>query len=193
MRIVGAVLVLLLAALPATAQHDAPAGAAAIRMAEAKAKKRAPPAPSRDQRGDPARRAHRHPARPGLDRRLQRPDQRRVHRQDDRGDQGSSSGNRKFKETGVLNPQERAAARRRREGEAGAGRLEHGRRPGHRRAARDSHQAGAGEEPDQDRHPLVVGAGADSGRDLPDQGAGHHAGGRARAAEEGARRPASSR
>jgi peptidoglycan hydrolase-like protein with peptidoglycan-binding domain len=108
MRIVGACLILLLAALPAAAQIDTPAGAAPIRVAEAKAKKRAPtPTPSRDSSSIPL------PERIGI--------------QFDLAWTGDYNGlingeftektiaaikqfqrNRKFKETGVLNPQERA-------------------------------------------------------------------------------------
>jgi peptidoglycan hydrolase-like protein with peptidoglycan-binding domain len=107
MRIVGAVLALLLAALPATAQDESPAGTAPIRMAEAKGKKRAPPPPSRDSAAIPLA--------------------ERIAIQLDLAWTGDYNGlingeftektiaaikqfqrNRKFKETGVLNPQERA-------------------------------------------------------------------------------------
>jgi peptidoglycan hydrolase-like protein with peptidoglycan-binding domain len=107
MRIVGAVLALLLAALPATAQNESPAGTAPIRMAEAKAKKRAPPPPSRESAAIPLA--------------------ERIAIQLDLAWTGDYNGlingeftektiaaikqfqrNRKFKETGVLNPQERA-------------------------------------------------------------------------------------
>ena len=106
MRIVGAVLVLVLAVLPAIAEHDASAGAP--RMAELKAKKKLPPAPPRD-----------HSSIPLAD---------RIAIQFDLAWTGDYSGlidgdftdktiaaikafqrNRKFKETGALNPQERAA------------------------------------------------------------------------------------
>ena len=107
MRIVGAVLVLVLAVLPAIAQHDASAGST-LRMAELKAKKKRPPAPPRD-----------HSSIPLAD---------RIAIQFDLAWTGDYSGlidgdftdktiaaikafqrNRKFKETGALNPQERAA------------------------------------------------------------------------------------
>jgi peptidoglycan hydrolase-like protein with peptidoglycan-binding domain len=108
MRIVGAVLILLLAALPATAQNLWPPGTAPVRMAEAKAKKRAPaPPPSRESSSIPLA--------------------ERIAIQFDLAWTGDYNGlingeftekttaaikqfqrNRKFKETGVLNPQERA-------------------------------------------------------------------------------------
>ena len=55
-----------------------------------------------------ARRAHGDPERPGLDRRLQRPGQRRVRRPRDRGREGVPEA-QGGKETGVLNQPERAA------------------------------------------------------------------------------------
>ena len=171
------------------ASASAAAGEGAIRLAAAATRKRAPtpPAPARDT-GMPAGRPHRHPVRSRLDRRLQRPGQRRVQRQDHRRDQGVPAqsqvqGNRRAQHAGAR------PARRRGESQAGAGRLEHGRRCRHRRAARASDQAGAEQEPGQERHPLVFGARPGSGRDLQDQGARHDAGGGVRAAEEGAGDP----
>jgi peptidoglycan hydrolase-like protein with peptidoglycan-binding domain len=108
MRIVGAVLILLLAALPATAQELSLAGTAPVRVAEAKAKKRTPaPPPSRESSAVPIA--------------------ERIAIQFDLAWTGDYNGlingeftektiaaikqfqrNRKFRETGVLNPQERA-------------------------------------------------------------------------------------
>jgi hypothetical protein len=106
MRIVGAVLIFLLATVPAVSQNQSPDGAATIRAAANKTKKRPPPA-SRDYSSIPLA--------------------ERIAIQFDlawTGDYGGLADgefndkaivaiktfqrNRKFKETGVLNPQERA-------------------------------------------------------------------------------------
>ena len=79
---------------------------------------------------------------------------------------------RKFKETGILNPQERALLAAAAKAKAGPGRLEDGRRPRQRRAYRPADQAGAEQEPEPQRHPLGLGARAGSDRDVQDQGAG---------------------
>ena len=83
--------------------------------------------------------------------------------------------NRKFKETGVLNTQERAllaASAKAKQAQVGWTMVDD---PvtGARLGVPD--QAGPEQEPGQDRHPLVLGARTGPGRDLPDPGARHDA------------------
>ncbi len=97
--------------------------------------------------------------------------------------------NRKFKETGVLNTQERAllaAAAKAKQSQVGWRIIDDpvtGARLG------IPTQADAEQVEGQDRDALGVRAGAGPGRDLPHPGARHDAGGRVRTAEEGAGEP----
>ena len=216
MRAVGAVLVLLLAALPAGARR------AIFRQTGATAKPRAQPSRSAPRQGakarpgwqpaaarkDVRRRRARTgaatratplladrlaaPVRSRLVRRLQRPGQWRVQRQDhgrhqDVPARSQVQGNRRPQPAGAR-PAGSCG-----EGQAGAGRLEHGRRSRHRCAHRASDQAG----PQQERRPRTGRAGlrrkARSRSRPSDQGARHHARGGLRATEERTGDAASSR
>ena len=81
----------------------------------------------------------------------------------------------------MLNPQERAALARRREAEAGRGRLAHGRRSGDRRARRPAGQARAAARARAARHALELERGRVPGRDLPHRAARRDARRRVRA------------
>ena len=106
------------------------------------------------------------PVRSGLDRRLQRPDQRRVQRPAGRRGEGvpeaqQVEGHRRAQSAGARHP--------RRVGEAAAerGRLAAGRGSGQRRARRPARQAGADRDARRIRHALEFAAGPVADRDLP--------------------------
>ena len=135
----------------------------------------------RSLQGDPrflqrhsARRAHRDPERPDLDRRLQRRRQRRIRRPLGCRRQGVPEaqwrqGNRRAQPAGAR------GACRRRQAEAGRRRLAHRRRPFDRRTRRHSRQADAEHRRERRHQPLGLAAQRDLGRDIPHRADRHDA------------------
>ena len=127
--------------------------------------------------------------RPGLDRRLQRPDQRRVQRAAGRGRQGLPEAQAKDQGHRRAQPAGARGARRRGAAAAGRGRLAPGRGPGDRRAPRRAGQARDQARARPDRHALELGSRA-SCRSRPSASTPARRWRRVRAAEEATRRTA---